>query len=95
MSSKRISDIDPAVAARRRQLVLEWRDDWRRESAGGQRPAPAKRKPKPEPKRNGADFAAAIARAEFGRHYLDPRANRQGIENGAVVMRSRPLRRRG
>ncbi len=40
-----------------------------------------------------ADFAAQMARAEFGRHYIDPDRLNQVLENGEIVFRRRPPRR--
>ncbi len=58
-----------------RELGRQWRDAWRAEKTtpAGKPNGPAAADPKPaQPERKprgGADFAAGIARAEFGRFY--------------------------
>lgn len=70
---------DSAEAARRLRLALAWRAEWRRELAT------LPLEPSPAPNANDGDFAAAIARAEFGRHYFDAKRYRQTIDQGAVI----------
>jgi hypothetical protein len=41
-----------------------------------------------------ADYAAQMARAEFGRHYVDPDRLEQTLKNGEIVLRQKPRRRR-
>ena len=75
-----------AIAARRLRLALEWREEWRREIAGRSKDQAS------TPIVDRADFATALARAEFGRRYFDTYRHRQTIENGAVVWASRKPR---
>jgi hypothetical protein len=40
-----------------------------------------------------ADFAARMARSEFGRHYIDPGRIEQTLWDGEIVFRHKPLSR--
>ena len=42
----------------------------------------------------GPDFAARMARAEFGRHYVDPGRVEQALREGVIVLREKRPRRR-
>ena len=41
-----------------------------------------------------ADYAARMARAEFGRHYVDPERVEQVLNDGEIVFRHKRPRRR-
>lgn len=48
------------------------------------------------PRRDGgADFAAQMARAEFGRHYIDAERIEQTLKDGEIVFRHRRRGREG
>ena len=47
-----------------------------------------------DPKRPRDDYAARMARAEFGRHYVDPERIEQTLRDGEIVFRHKPPRRR-
>lgn len=49
-----------------------------------------------QPQRDGgADFAAQMARAEFGRHYIDAERIEQTLKDGEIVFRHRRRGREG
>jgi len=45
------------------------------------------------PRPHGPDFAARMARAEFGRHYIDTGRVEQSLEHGEIIFRHRKLGR--
>jgi hypothetical protein len=47
-----------------------------------------------EPPPEESDFAAQLARAEFGRHYVDPRRVQQTLKDGEIVFVQRPAKGR-
>lgn len=51
-----------------------------------------KHSPKDE-RPEGEDFAARMARAEFGRHYVDPRRIEPALRGGEMVLRDKARRR--
>jgi hypothetical protein len=67
-----------------REMALKWREDWRAEvaprtrdgQADGNRLSP----PSPRPAKQTAEFARALARAEFGRFYWSDEPAGQLIE---------------
>ena len=76
-----------------RKLGRQWRDAWRAEKAGlAEKPngaAADSRPARPERKAiGGADFAAGIARAEFGRFYWNERLD--GQLKAAMTRRAKP-----
>jgi hypothetical protein len=84
-SRRRLAASQPLSAqelAAARKLGHEWREAWRAEMAGQSPPdehagkangAVARAKPAEQNVRAGQDFAAGIARAEFGRFYWNER----------------------
>ncbi|MEO6340323.1 MAG: hypothetical protein ABIO39_09820 [Caulobacteraceae bacterium] len=42
----------------------------------------------------GDDYATQMARAEFGRHYVDPERIEQTLKDGEIVFRHKPGDRR-
>ena len=67
--------------ATEQKLALGWRETWRAEAAGTDRPAQApNQRPDGEEKKRRARFAAGIARSEFGRHYWDARREKERDE---------------
>lgn len=89
--AEKVSDEEAsAIAAQRLRLAREWRDQWRRELA-----APSEGSVT-TPLARAGDFATALTRAEFGRHYFDASRYCQKIERGEVVwaVRRPPRKRR-
>jgi len=87
MYSNPKNDPDALIAARRLELALKWREDWRREMAGAARQTP------PPPRSKSHSFSTALAQAEFGRFYFDSQRYCQALDRGGVIWTERkPLR---
>jgi hypothetical protein len=90
--------LTPQQQAAAFERALEWRREWRTEIAArvnghaNARHQPAEAvEPKPRPatdKREAAKFAAAIARAEFGRFYFDDERERPAAQR----LKARPTK---
>jgi hypothetical protein len=75
-SRRRLGVSQPLSAqelAAARKLGREWREAWRAEQAGKANGAAARARPAERQVSAGQDFAAGIARAEFGRFYWNAR----------------------
>lgn len=72
--------LTPQLEAAAFERALEWRREWRAEVAAraagnGNAAHDTAERPQRPSKRDGAKFAAEIARAEFGRFYWDAKRN--------------------
>ena len=88
---RRLAESQPLSAqelAAARKLGREWREAWRAEQAGKANGAAARARPAERQVSAGQDFAAGIARAEFGRFYW----NGKLAEQLAAAMTRRPKR---
>ncbi|CAN5255004.1 hypothetical protein BH11PSE2_BH11PSE2_18810 [soil metagenome] len=57
---------------------------------------PNKPRPKLRPRPGDPpDYAAQMARAEFGRHYIDPERVEQTLYYGEILLKPKPPQRRG
>lgn len=70
-----------ADEAARLARALYWREVWRAEMAGAPLARPLKRHAA-----RSNDYAAQMARAEFGRFYVDPARVRQELRDGEIVV---------